>query len=138
MHHLKELTDFIQSELQDKDTLLMQNPKLSLVPSKNPHILWIEMEPEQNWIYSFAKRLRNFLSDLGYETDKKKLYFHITLGRIKGALPEYFIDYVMKKTISRISIKLDTITLYKSALHPDGPVYETISKFKLEDTYEKR
>jgi 2'-5' RNA ligase len=137
IHQMKELTDFVQKELQDKSVILMKNPKLSLFPTKNPHIIWIEMTPHQNWVLQFVKRLRNYLQDLGYEIDKKKIFFHITLGRIKGNLPDYFIEYILQKGVSRISIKVNTIALYKSTLHPEGPNYEAISKFILEDTYEK-
>ncbi len=136
-HHLHEITEFLNQEIKDKKLILMKNPKLDLIPHKNPRIIWIEMEPQQQWVYQLAKRLRIFLYELGYKIDKKKIKFHITLARVKGKLPDYFIEFVLQREVKRISLQLKKITLYQSILKPEGPIYNAISKFELEEEHEK-
>lgn len=61
--------------------------------------------------------------DCGIDFDAKKFRAHITLGRridTRGTR----LDAI---EVSPVSFSVSGVTLYKSTLHPTGPVYETLA-----------
>jgi len=99
------------------------------VPGRNPRIIWIHLETENKEIYRISKNLKSYLQKLGYSPDKKPLKFHITLGRIKKRLPDFFIQTVLTKEIPFSEIEVTEACFYQSILRPQGPVYDSITNY---------
>lgn len=77
------------------------------------------------------KQLVSSLSDLGLDPDIKDLKLHVTLGRIKDQQSVHFEREVMAFPIGKEDHRWDTVTLYRSTLKPEGPVYTILNQYYL-------
>lgn len=98
----------------------------------NPKVLWLGVEPSETLKELHAK-VNEMVSPIGFIPDKRGFNPHITIGRIKGIDHIQMIESVIKETenqhIQRLTV--DKVTLYKSALTPNGPVYTPLIEQQL-------
>ncbi len=126
---ITEISDFLKEEFSQISKIRFFSPSLQIVPGRNPRIIWIHLETENKEIYRISKNLKSYLQKLGYSPDKKPLKFHITLGRIKKRLPDFFIQTVLTKEIPFSEIEVTEACFYQSILRPQGPVYDSITNY---------
>jgi len=103
---------------------------LKTFPEKKPTHLSACAAPENpaSW-QEFVKRLRDFVSIIDSNIDRKPWTPHISLGRAtpRGAtLPGW------KKMIEPTNWKPDHISLYRSIQNGEGTTYEILHEFKLD------
>ena len=101
----------------------------------NPRILWLGIE-KNNSLNTFVNEINEINYKFGIKRDKNKFFPHLTLGRIKSNLNptqlQLLKDQFFKtKKINIPQQNVKSISLYESTLKPNGPVYNELSKFKL-------
>ena len=126
---IPEIAEFLEINFAELTTLKFTDPKLEILPGRDPKIIWISLENNDNLIQKISKRLKSKLRQMGYKIDSKQLYFHITLGRIKKRLPEKLIEQILTTELNINRFQVTQFTLYKSLLKPSGPVYKEIVNF---------
>ncbi|MGM0771465.1 MAG: RNA 2',3'-cyclic phosphodiesterase [Halobacteriota archaeon] len=100
---------------------------------KAPRVLWLGAEGKFELLHD---EVESSLSKFSFKKDKKKFNAHATLARIKfmpadqkdeflGLLDELSDVELGKMVVDRISLK-------KSTLTPQGPIYETLHEIILE------
>ena len=129
---IPELVIFLQDGLSVCKEVNFHRPQLQLVPGKRPKICWIYLEAKAPEIEKLVRKFRKFLALKGYQTEKRKLLFHITLFRIKKRLPEIAVNQILTTELKIADFTVSSATLYQSLLRPQGPEYLEIAKFKLE------
>ncbi len=92
---------------------------------KNPRVLWIGVAEGAEALSEIAHELEEKLSQIGFKKEKR-FHAHLTIGRIKQPCN---IDDILHRNITTESFPVKAITLFKSNLRPDGPVYEELKKF---------
>ncbi len=102
-----------------------------LYPTRAARLIWIKLQTQFPDIFELPRALVKPLRQLGCEPDVKPLKLHVTLGRIKRR-PD--VDY--ERQIVGTSIKSDPLpysrlSVYKSILRPEGPIYHLIEQFDL-------
>lgn len=127
-HHIKDITDECSNIFSDVAPILFDKPKLEIIPANQPRIVWISLQTEDKKIFSASRRLKDFLSSLQYDLDRKPLRFHITLGRVKKRLPDFFIQKILTTELNIFDFVVSKATLYESFLRPQGPIYESIAE----------
>ena len=128
---ISDLSEYFEQVFSEVPTLKFSQPKIQVIPGKNPRLIWIEMTTQNNDIFKAAKKIKNKLQQKDYTADKKSLRFHATLGRIKKRLPDFFISQILSKKISITDFKVSEATFYESILRPEGPIYREIEKYEL-------
>jgi 2'-5' RNA ligase len=123
---IKEIAAYTAQHFQKIGSVEMESPRLQIIPSRNPRIIWVSLLTENKQIFKVSKRIKRKLEQLGYELDKKPLKLHVTLGRVKKRLPENFINFVLTRDIKFSKFKVPEMVLYRSYLKPTGPVYEKL------------
>lgn len=89
-----------------------------------PRILFLQVTPARH-ILDVYRRLENYLSQIGIETESRPYVPHLTLARME---PERRNDPgVMNPKGFRILEVLNKIVLYESKLTSKGPIYTPIS-----------
>ena len=126
---IPEISEFLTEHFIDLTALKFFNPKLEIIPGRNPRIIWLSAQTDDKEIFTMSKKFKLKLKELGYTLDSKPLKFHVTLGRIKKRLPEFFIHQVLTKEISIKEFDVSEATLYKSILRPEGPRYVKLHNF---------
>ena len=125
-HDIPEIGNFLEKVFQDFSEIHFFKPKLEIIHPRNPRIIWISLQTENKDIIKSSKQFKNKLRELGYELDKKPIRFHITLGRIKKRLPDFFIRQILTPELKMSDFEVSEATLYESFLRPQGPTYERV------------
>lgn len=95
---------------------------------KNPRVLWVGVKESAEKLIEIANTLEEHLSRLGFKKEDKKFHPHLTFGRIKTFCK---VDDILAETIQTEAFTVTAITLFKSTLKPEGPIYEELQKFPL-------
>jgi len=98
--------------------------------NKYNSILWIKLQGKEIW------ELQEMIDKkLGDSFSKEERFMsHITIARMKKIFSKTeFLDYVKNIKTKKIKFKVKDFILKKSELKPEGPVYENIEKFGLEN-----
>lgn len=128
---IPEIIDFLSNVFSQLSPIDFFEPKLEIIPGRNPRIIWISIKTDYKEIYKVSKQFKLKLKEMSYQSDSKPLKFHVTLGRIKKRLPEFFIQQILTTELKIGRMEISEAVLYQSFLRPEGPVYEKISGFKL-------
>ncbi len=92
---------------------------------KNPRVLWIGVADGAETLSRIAAAVEERLSRFGFK-EEKRFHAHLTIGRIKNPCN---IDDILENNITTETFLVNAITLFKSILKPDGPIYEELKKF---------
>ncbi len=95
---------------------------------KDPRVIWIGLEPENEIILLQQKLDSEFLEKFSSD---QKFQAHITLGRIKSIRRrEDFFKSINAIQITSQEFEIKSFQLMKSELTKNGPIYETIDSFE--------
>jgi 2'-5' RNA ligase len=100
---------------------------------RDPRIIWTGIEPSEKLI-KLNQVIMNGLKELKIKMEVRPFNPHLTIGRIKHlndtevlkSLTEQFHNSEIQK------VRVNDVVLFESILHPSGPVYEPLAKFKLD------
>jgi len=97
----------------------------------HPRILWVGFKDDRHQLAQLTAVIETKLGKIGLKKDRKTYHPHITIGRTRapknlklltGAMSNYKLPGGSAQTIK-------SAVLYKSALTPQGPIYETLKNF---------
>lgn len=128
---IPEIAEFLETCFSELSSPKFTNPKLEIVPGRNPKVIWISLENEDSLIQKISKRLKSKLRQMDYKIDFRQLRFHITLGRIKKRLPENLIHKILTTELKINDFEISKATLYQSLLRPQCPQYIEIMNLKI-------
>jgi 2'-5' RNA ligase len=128
--------DIIRRVLEDlfKNTrpIDIELTQLGAFPNtKHPQILWAGLKNKDQRISRLFFDLEEKLGKIGFKKENKLFSPHITIGRIRSSKNLNSLS----KEISNCSLPIRlkqaarNITLYKSTLTSQGPIYEALSNF---------
>lgn len=131
MKFLGEISDdVLQSILEIMSEYSFEPTEMSVAgvqlhPRKRPRIVWADVE-DDGWGAARVADLDRLLAPLGIASETRIFTPHVTLARIKR------YDSSLRAAVAEVSehsfghMTVDTITLKKSTLTRQGPVYEDI------------
>ena len=99
---------------------------------EKPTILWAGLKVD-DLLISLIKDLNQKLGKFSIPTEKRNFNPHITLLRIKNDPGISFVNNFKNFTFEPILFKANSVTLYKSILHPVGSEYIEIKNYKLKE-----
>jgi RNA 2',3'-cyclic 3'-phosphodiesterase len=119
---------------QDVSPFRTQIAGLGAFPnSRNPKVIWVGMPGEQAILIEFQQQLEDALAPVGFAKEKRSFAPHLTLGRVKEGKGkkelEQLITEYQNKDLGNFAA--DTLILFRSDLHPSGPVYSALKTIKL-------
>lgn len=124
----KEITPAIQEVAKKYPSFNMSLESVGCFPSpRNPRVLWIGAKEGSEQLCAIAQELEEKLAPFGFE-EEKRFHAHLTIGRIKKFCK---VDDILDKEIKTNSFPITSITLFKSTLKPEGPIYEELARFNL-------
>ncbi|HLP17254.1 MAG TPA: RNA 2',3'-cyclic phosphodiesterase [Bacteroidota bacterium] len=98
----------------------------------HPRIIWAGSHPDENTaLCDLASHIKRLTVGLGHVADPKPFHPHITLSRVKVALPPDAAARIARIQISPIEFRCDTLSVIKSTLSPSGSRYETLESISL-------
>ena len=97
-----------------------------------PFILWAGLTVDES-LFDMITEVNTRLEKLSIPIEQRKFNPHITLLRIKKDPGINFVNSFKNFTFKPILFTANTITLYKSILHPEGSEYIEIKNYKLKE-----
>jgi len=100
-------------------------PKLNF-----PRIIWTGIDKGKDEIMEIFTALEQNLSEAGFQKDVRPLSPHLTIGRVRSPKNKEVLIKKLEnmKYFSKYEISVDGVSLFKSTLTQNDPIYERIFK----------
>jgi 2'-5' RNA ligase len=102
---------------------------------RRPNVIWIGLAGDVEEMSRFRDALQDPLASFGIEKEARAFKPHLTLGRFRrGSAPGEGLDRALSKFADLESpvCALERLTLFRSDLKPDGPIYTRLKQWALE------
>lgn len=104
-----------------------------------PRVIWVGIDKGDEETKHIAKVLEQKLAKIGISKETRPFSSHITIGRLRSSLNRerlaknlnILADNFDKQNVE---FSVNKITLFKSTLTPQGPIYEVIEEANLKTT----
>jgi 2'-5' RNA ligase len=103
--------------------------------SKRPRVVWIGVGGDTRKLVALQKSVEQYIAPLGFPTEDRPFSPHLTLGRIKQASRDDIarVGQIVEARGPALSARwrVESISLMRSQLKPDGAVYTQLFEAKL-------
>ena len=100
-------------------------------------VLWVGVEGDLDSLGRLQQRVEESLAELGFRPERRRFNPHITAGRVRDRVSnadrQRVTETLLSHEYARPLVRVESISLILSALHPDGAVYEPIYSVSLGD-----
>ncbi len=103
---------------------------------RRPNVIWIGLAGDLEEMSRFRDALEDQLAFFGIQKEARTFKPHLTLGRFRrGSAPGGGLDRALARFTDLESpvCALKGITLFRSDLKPDGPIYTRLKQWALEE-----
>ena len=96
-----------------------------------PRVLWVGCNSDT--LKTLAQAVQAAMEPLGFRPERREFSAHLTLGRIKSPR----MDVALTRALDSIknqdfgTLRVESIHLFQSELHPDGSIYSKLSSHQL-------
>ncbi|MGZ8441538.1 MAG: RNA 2',3'-cyclic phosphodiesterase [Candidatus Deferrimicrobiaceae bacterium] len=102
--------------------------------TRNPRVLWVAILEPLELVRQLQQNMQNALSGAGFPREDRPFHPHITVGRVRGALPPAWGERFLGEFSGRRFgvVPVSSFTVYESRPGPGGVVYTPLSDFRLD------
>jgi RNA 2',3'-cyclic 3'-phosphodiesterase len=98
---------------------------------ERPHVVWVGLGGDTSKLAAVQKRLEGLVEVLGFRPEDRSFSPHLTLARVRDEATPADIKRLgeaigQTRCEKDCSIPIDSISLIRSQLTPDGPIYTVI------------
>lgn len=104
--------------------------ELGAFPDKNnPRVIWLGVKEGEKELLKLYHAIKLILDKVGIKTEKRIYHPHLTLGRLKSSRNKNILIATLKelKLEKNLSFSVKEVTLFKSNLTPQGPIYQRLA-----------
>lgn len=91
-------------------------------------VLWVGVEGDLDSLGRLQQRVEESLAELGFRPERRGFNPHITAGRVRDRVSNAdrrrVTETLLSHEYARPPIRVESISLIRSTLHPDGAMYE--------------
>ena len=136
---LSQLEELITETCQNKKEFPLQFAGINAFPHiKKPRVIYFETKEGSKDLKNLYTVLENNLITAGFDEDNRNFTPHLTIARTCDDTKLSILNENLSKIRNDLLINIydfaNKITLFKSNLLPEGPVYEKKFTFKLKNT----
>ena len=141
---MKFLGDILPEQLHQLQSFLMQQSRslrrfeislttIGCFPTAHfPKIVWIGSSEDENaQLGECFNAVESACLSAGFKRDERPFHPHITLGRVKGNIPESLITKIENTTFEPLQFLCTELLIMKSDLSPSGSAYSQLSSIPL-------
>ena len=102
---------------------------------KYPRVIWVGIDRGREELKRMASQLEERLMIIGFAKEKRTFSPHLTLGRVKSLKGrERLTEILTGNRVTNLgNMGVTKISLIKSELKPQGPVYTSLEEINLEN-----
>ncbi len=129
---IDSIAGVIQKVTENIQSFTVKVKTLGAFPNlRRARVLWMGLENVSAELTQIAEGIETGLSQLGFPKEERKFSPHLTIGRVKSALSNRFVEKFQSYAFEGGEFKVEEIILMKSDLHPAGAIYTRLRKFGL-------
>ena len=132
---LGDLSRTIEDTVRHQSPINLKGVGVGVFPNwRYPRVIWAGLTGEVEAAIALHERLETVFEPFGLERDDRAFRLHLTLGRTKSALKNSGpLVSLVEKLVDREfgEFTIDHLTLYKSVLTREGPIYTSLKTFPL-------
>ncbi|MEK6563835.1 MAG: RNA 2',3'-cyclic phosphodiesterase [Candidatus Omnitrophota bacterium] len=99
---------------------------------KSARVIWVGVKEDTTELTKLAGMIEDSLVKLGFPEEKRKFSAHLTLGRLRSNKNKDKLGQKLEKfKIPGLSVRINSIALFESVLHPTGAAYQKLSEISL-------
>lgn len=137
---LAKIKIILDNTAKDKKKFSIRISSLGAFPKINsPRVIWVGVDMGNREIQELAKDLEKRIEKIGIPKEERAFSSHITIGRIRSNLGKDKLVVALtglenhfKETPRELVVQ--KISLFKSTLTPEGPIYEVLKEANLTTT----
>jgi 2'-5' RNA ligase len=127
----------LEETARDKKSFSIRLSAVGAFPKLDfPRIIWVGIDRGEKETEEIAYELEERIAKIGIPKEDRPFSSHITIARLKSPLNRESLVQELKKLAppQGKEFKVGKITLYKSTLTPQGPIYEALKEANLKTT----
>jgi 2'-5' RNA ligase len=130
---IAQITKAMEEATQGVSPFHLEISGLGAFPNlKQPRVLWVGISGEVDKLSSLQQNIDSALASFGFVEEERPFVPHLTLARIRqGASPlerKTFGELLMSSSFeTRYPLVVDSISLMKSQLTPEGAIYTCLA-----------
>lgn len=133
---LGDVARVIEDSLSHQAPIHLKSVGVGVFPNwRYPRVIWAGLTGETEAAIALHEKLETSFEQFGISRDKRNVFrMHLTLGRAKLKLKNCeMLTNLVEKLADREfgEIKVDHLTLYKSVLTREGPIYTALRTFPM-------
>ena len=137
---VEKITDILEETAKNNNAYTMRISSCGAFPKiDSPRVIWVGIEEGDKETKEIVKELEEKISKVGIPKEDRAFSSHITIGRTRSTLKRDGLVQELKNLMStfgqeKIEFNVAKITLFKSTLTPQGPIYEALQEANLKTT----
>lgn len=104
---------------------------------RTTRVLWVGVAGDLDSLGRLQQRVEGSLAELGFRPERRRFNPHITAGRIRDGVSNAdrrkVTEALLSHEYAQPPIRVESISLIRSTLRPDGAIYEAIYSASLRD-----
>ncbi|MFA5362234.1 MAG: RNA 2',3'-cyclic phosphodiesterase [Candidatus Omnitrophota bacterium] len=134
---VQAVENIIEKTARTKRSFIVHVSSLGGFPGlTSPRVIWIGIDKGDTEVKEIAQDLEKSLEEIGIPPENREFSSHITIGRIRSklnraGLAQALTDFKNAPQTENIEFPVKKITLFKSTLTPQGPIYEIVKESSL-------
>lgn len=134
---MEKVTSILEDIAKGKSPFKIRIYTLGAFPKVNlPRVIWVGIDKGDNEVKEITRELEERIAKLGIPGEDRPFSSHITIGRTKSTLNRERLVEDLKTAQQgfgqeNLEFSVTKITLFKSTLTPEGPIYETLKEANL-------
>lgn len=132
---VKEVQKILSEVIKNLKPFVLSLKGIGAFPKLDyPRVIWVGVDEGKDEASQLARDLEDKLEKIGILKEDREFHPHITLGRVKSPKNKDRLKSIIETTKFEPSSKIavDHLTLFKSQLTPQGPIYTPLFIAKMQ------
>jgi 2'-5' RNA ligase len=135
---VESIVDAVSRVAQAHKPFKLELGKAGVFPSRSsPRVLWVGVEGEMEQLRALQQQMDEALAAIGFAREGRAFSPHLTVGRIREGTPPADRQRIAEALFSfqiqpELRIEVDSLSLMRSTLHPQGAIYERLAAMPLQ------
>lgn len=103
--------------------------------TRSARVLWVGVEGDTASLSELRENVESELAEVGFRRDRRRFNPHITLARLRDRVASKDRHRVVEAALTvghtRVHFPVDSITLFRTTLHPEGSIHTPLCRVRL-------
>ena len=129
---IEPMADTLNATVSTFEPLTLSLSHPGVFPNRiRPRVLWLGVKGQTKELGRLQRGIEDGLQKFGFKREERSFVPHITVARVKSLSSQRDLDTFLKTKVPPTNFKVTEVSLMKSVLTPNGPIYSRLKGFSL-------